>query len=88
MSSWTINNYKDDDYSQKPLMIKIMKPRLRNSDNKNPVWALSDPGLAAQPECERSAAMVRGTWGQYVAVCLRLQLTPHTQPTSTLLNIV
>ena len=41
-------------------------------------------GWAAQPECERSAAMVRRTWGQYVAVCPRLQLTSHTQPTSTL----
>ena len=44
-------------------------------------------GWAAQPECERSAATVRRTWGQYVAVCLRLQLTSHTQPTSTLSRI-
>ena len=28
--------------------------------------------------------MVRGIRGQYVAVCPRLQLTSHTQPTSTL----
>ena len=42
---------------------------------------------AAQPECERSAAMVRRTWGQYVAVCPRLQLSSHTQPTSTLSRI-
>ena len=42
---------------------------------------------AAQPECKRSAAMVRRTWGQYVAVCPRLQLTSHTQPTSTLSRI-
>ncbi len=39
-------------------------------------------GWAAQPEWERSAAMVRRTLGQYVAVCLRLQLTSHTQPAS------
>ena len=26
-------------------------------------------GWAAQPNCEKSAAMVRRTWGQYVAVC-------------------
>ena len=39
-------------------------------------------GWAAQPECERSAAMVRRTWGQYVAACTRLQLTSHTQETS------
>ena len=36
-------------------------------------------GWAAQPGCERSAAMVRRTLGQYVAVCPRLQLTSHTQ---------
>ena len=33
---------------------------------------------AAQPECEKSAAMVRRTLGQYVAVCPRLQLTSQT----------
>ena len=44
-------------------------------------------GWAAQPEYERSAAMVRRTLGQYVAVCPCLQLTSHTQPTSTLLRI-
>ena len=38
-------------------------------------------GRAAQPEWERSTAMVRRTWGQYVAVYPRLQLTSHTQPT-------
>ena len=32
----------------------------------------------------RSAAMVRRTRGQYVAVCPTLQLISHTQPTSTL----
>ena len=42
---------------------------------------------AAQRECERSAAMVRRTLGQYVAVCARLQLTSHTWETSTLLRI-
>ena len=42
---------------------------------------------AAQPECEKSAAMVRRTLGQYVAVCPHLQLTTHIQPTSTLSRI-
>ena len=41
-------------------------------------------GWAAQAKCERSAAMVRGTLGQYVVVYPRLQLTSHTQETSTL----
>ena len=42
---------------------------------------------AALSECERSAAMVRRTLGQYVAVCPRFQLTSHTQPASTLSRI-
>ena len=45
-------------------------------------------GWATQPRLERSAVMVRRTWGQYVAVCPRFQLTSHTQPTSTLSRIV
>ena len=45
-------------------------------------------GWAAEPGHERSAAMVRRTWGQYVAVSPRLQLTSHTQLTSTLSNKV
>ena len=40
-----------------------------------------------QPRWGRSAAMARRTLGQYVAVCPRLQLTSHTQPTSTLSRI-
>ena len=44
-------------------------------------------GWAALPECERSAAMVRRTLGQYVADCPHLQLTSHIQPTSTLSRI-
>ena len=40
-----------------------------------------------QPRWGRSAAMVRRTLGQYVAVCPRLHLTSHTQPASTLSRI-
>ena len=40
-----------------------------------------------QPRWKRSAAMARITCGQYVAVCPRLQLTSHTQPTSILSRI-
>ena len=45
--------------------------------------------MVEQPsqECERSAAMVRRTLGQYVSVCPHLQLTSHTQPTSPLSRI-
>ena len=51
------------------------------------LWPSVTYGWAAQPECERSAAMIRRTWVQYVAVCPHLQLTSHTQPTSTLSRI-
>ena len=43
-------------------------------------------GLVAQPKWERRAAIVRRTLGQYVAVCPRLQVTSHTQPTSKVLR--
>ena len=33
------------------------------------LWPSLTHGWAAHPECERSAAMVRRTWGQYVSVC-------------------
>ena len=42
--------------------------------------ALNDPRLSSPVEWEWSAAKTRGRWGQYVAVCSRLQLTSHTQP--------
>ena len=48
-------------------------------------WALSDPRLSSPAKMRKK---YRGTLGQYVAVCLRLQLTSHIQPTSTLSNKV
>ena len=44
-------------------------------------------GWAALPRWGRSASMVARTLGQYVAVCLRFQLTSYTQLTSTLSRI-
>ena len=41
------------------------------------IWP-SRPRLSSPEEWGRSAAMVRGTWGQYVAVSFRLQLTSRT----------
>ena len=55
--------------------------RLRACD---PQWATVEQ---PQPRWGRSAALVRRTLGQYVTVCPRLQLTSHTQPTSTLSRI-
>ena len=44
---------------------------VRGSENQLKTEGLGpqDPGWAAQHEWGRSAAIVRGTWGQYVAVC-------------------
>ena len=70
--------------------------QLESVGDKMPAWELAcrqrtcDPQWPTieqpKPECGRSAAMVRRTLGQYVAVCPRLQLTSHTQPTSTFRN--
>ena len=71
--------------------------QLESVRDKIPEWEPApDRGLrpsvthswATQPECERCAAMVRRTLGQYVAVYSRLQLTSHTQLISTLSNKV
>ena len=53
------------------------------SGDKMPAWPTVEQ---PQPRWRRSAAMVRRTLDQYVAVCPSLQLTSHTQPTSTLLR--
>ena len=48
------------------------------------LWALSDPQLSNPSQDEKEVLL----WSEeHVAVCPRLQLTSHTQPTSTLLRI-
>ena len=44
---------------------------VRGGENQLPAegFGLQDPRLSSPAEWERSAAIVRGTWGQYVAVC-------------------
>ena len=44
---------------------------VRGSENQLPAEGLGpqDPRLSSATEWERSVAIVRGTWGQYVAVC-------------------
>ena len=56
----------------------------RQTEGFGPQWPMVEQ---PQPRWERSAAMIRRTLGQYVPVCPRLQLTSHTQPTSTLSRI-
>ena len=46
--------------------------------------ALSDLRLSSPAEWERSAAIVRGTWGQYVAVCSVFNSTLTHNPFVTL----
>ena len=58
-------------------------------ENQLADWGFGPSVTHCWARWERSAAMVaRRTLGQYVAVCPRLQLTSHTQPTSTLSNKV
>ena len=93
-SRWTPNNYITSCHRR--LESVQFQAQLESVGDKMPNWEpAADRGLgpsvthgwAAQPECERSAAVVRRTLGQYVAVCPRLQLTFHTQETSTLSRI-
>ena len=44
-------------------------------------------GWATPAKMRKKCCYGQKNFGQYVAVCSRLQLTPHTQPTSTLLRI-
>ena len=76
---------QDTDSSQFQLQLESVGDRMPAEWEPAPDRGLGlsvTHGWVAQPECERSAAMVRRTWGQYVAVCSRLQLTSHTQETS------
>ena len=90
---WMANNYITRCHRQLGLVSsrQWVPVAVEDSENQLQTEGLGPQcplGWAAQPECERSAAMVRKTWDQYVAVCPRLQLTSHTQPTSTLSNKV
>ena len=66
---------------------RCARPQEAGGHNDNYITRCHRRLGAAQPECLRSAAMVKGTLGQYVAVCPRLQFTSHTQETSTLSRI-
>ena len=75
-SWWTPNNYITRRHRRLELQLEFQL-LLESVGDKMPEWEPApDGGLgpsvthgwAAQPECERSAAMVRRTLGQYVAV--------------------
>ena len=51
------------------------------------LWALSVPRLSNPAKMRKKCCYGQKNLGQYVAVCLCLQLTSHTQPTSTLSRI-
>ena len=70
---------------QSQSQLEIGCPRSENQHQTEGMGP-QDPRLSSPAEWGRSAAMVRRTLGQYVAVCPHLQLTSHTKPTSTLLQ--
>ena len=51
------------------------------------LWALNDPLLRNPAKMKKKCCYGQKNLGQFVAVCLRLQLTSHTQETSTLSRI-
>ena len=89
-SRWMLDNYITRCHRRLESVAVPVGEGCQRSENKLQTgeFGLSvTHGWAAQPACKRSAAMVGRTLGQYVAACPRLQLTSHTQPTSTLSRI-
>ena len=96
-SRWMSNNYINRHHSliefeTVPVAVSSSSVPVTVGDRMPAEWepapdrGLEPPathGWAAQPRWGRSTAMVpRRTFGQYVAVCTRLQFTSHTQQTS------
>ena len=63
---------------------------VRGSENQLPAEGMDpqDPQLSSPAEWERSAAIARGTWGQYVAVCSVSNSPLSHNPFATLSNKV
>ena len=63
---------------------------VRGSENQLQAEGLGpqEPGGAAQQKLGRSTAMTRGSWGQYVAVCLVSNSPLIHNPFATLSNEV
>ena len=94
VSRWTLENYITRCHRQLesfPVGVGVSWGTRCQCENQLADWglaALSDPRLSnPSQDWGRSAAIVRRTWGQYVTICPSLQLTSHTQPTSTLSRI-
>ena len=73
-SKWTSNNYITRCHRRfgwVGVSLIGVWVAVRGSENQLPAEGLGpqDPRLSSPAEWERSAAIVRGTWGQYVAVC-------------------
>ena len=70
-------------WSQLQLKFELQFEAVRTSSQQKP-WALRTPGWAAQQNEKRSAAIVRRTGCEYVAVC-SVSNSPHTHnPFATL----
>ena len=90
-SRWVSNNYITRCYRELVgvswLEFELQFEVVRTISRQR-AWALWPPGWAAQQNEERSAAIIRGTGGQYVAVC-SVSNSPLTHnPFTTLSNKV
>ena len=66
-SRWMSNNYITPCHRQFKLVgVSVLEFELQFEAVRT---SPQDPRLSSPAEGERSAAIVRGTWGQYVAVC-------------------
>ena len=85
---WMSNNYITRCHSWSQLV--GVRVAVRGCENLLPAEGLGtqDPRLSSPAEWEKSAAIVRGTWGQYIAVC-SVSNSPLTHnPFATLSNKV
>ena len=92
-SRWVTNNYINrchGDLRELESVAVEVRVAVRGSENQLPAegWALRIPYWAAQQNEKRSAAIVRGTWGQYVAVCFVSNSPLTHNPFTTLSNKV
>ena len=87
-SRWMSNNYITGCHRQ--LQLVGVRIAVQGSENQLQTegLGLQDPRLSSPAEWEISAAIVRGTWGQYVAICSITNSPLTHNPFATLSNKV
>ena len=93
-SRWVSNNYITRCHRRLELVgvrswgqlvgVRVANWGSQNQLQREGAAALSDPRLSRPAEWEKCAAIVRGTWGQYVVVCSVSNLPLTHNPSSTL----